>query len=65
MSRSYDPNYLSRRALDETNIFRGSERMPPLCPIRKSCSRLQTSHGVHAIVILSGLWQTLDGNDHP
>ncbi|CAE7634752.1 ylbC [Symbiodinium sp. CCMP2456] len=30
VSRSYDPNYLSRRALDETNIFRGSERMPPL-----------------------------------
>ncbi|CAE7535525.1 ylbC [Symbiodinium pilosum] len=30
VSRSYDPNYLGRRALDETNIFRGSQRMPPL-----------------------------------
>ncbi|CAE7507058.1 ylbC [Symbiodinium natans] len=30
VSRSYDPNYLGRRALDETNIFRGSEKMPPL-----------------------------------
>ncbi|CAK9027660.1 Uncharacterized membrane protein YlbC [Durusdinium trenchii] len=30
VNRSYDPNYLARRALDETNIFRGSEKMPPM-----------------------------------
>jgi len=30
VSRSYDPNYLARRALDETNIFRGSQKIPPL-----------------------------------
>jgi hypothetical protein len=30
VSRSYDPKYLARRALDETNIFRGSQKIPPL-----------------------------------
>ncbi|CAE8601620.1 unnamed protein product, partial [Polarella glacialis] len=30
VSRSYDPGYLGRRALDETNIFRASQKMPPL-----------------------------------
>uniref|UniRef100_A0A7S1B1C1 SCP domain-containing protein n=1 Tax=Noctiluca scintillans TaxID=2966 RepID=A0A7S1B1C1_NOCSC len=30
VDRSYDPQFLGRRALDETNIFRGQQNMPPL-----------------------------------
>eukprot|EP00746_Dinoflagellata_sp_MGD_P074781 gnl/MRDRNA2_/MRDRNA2_301608_c0_seq1.p1 gnl/MRDRNA2_/MRDRNA2_301608_c0~~gnl/MRDRNA2_/MRDRNA2_301608_c0_seq1.p1 ORF type:complete len:178 (-),score=31.97 gnl/MRDRNA2_/MRDRNA2_301608_c0_seq1:24-497(-) len=30
IERSYDPQYLGRRAVDETNIFRGTEKKPPL-----------------------------------
>jgi len=30
VSRMYDPQYLGRRAVDETNVFRGQQRLPPL-----------------------------------
>jgi len=30
VTRSYDPQYLGRRAIDDTNIFRGQQHMPPL-----------------------------------
>jgi len=30
VTRSYDPQYLGRKALDDTNTFRAQERMPPM-----------------------------------
>jgi len=30
VTRMYDPQYLGRKALDDTNVFRGQEQRPPL-----------------------------------
>ncbi|CAJ1353524.1 unnamed protein product [Effrenium voratum] len=50
VSRSYDPNYVARRALDETNIFRGSENMPPL----KWCQGIADIAAEHARQMATG-----------